>query len=453
MLKKNEIYQTEIIDYTTEGSGVCKIDGIAVFVPNSAVGDRLKVRILKSNKKYAYGKIEEMIEPSENRITPDCDIFHQCGGCTFRHISYESELAFKQKRVYDTLTRIGGIDGSMIHEIERADYRDQYRNKAQLPITRDKDGHIRVGFFAPASHRIIPLDDCMLQSASFRAAIQIFLDWANSENVPPYDERNHSGILRHLYLRYAENTDELMVCIVANAKELRKEKKLVKMLTQGLPNLKTIVLNTNAEKTNVITGDTYRVLYGSGYITDELCGLKFYISPQSFYQVNHRQTEKLYTIAAEFAALKQGEILLDMYCGIGTIGLTMAAKAEKLIGVEIIPRAIEDAKKNAEINGIGNAEFICKDASSAAIMLKDRQIKPDCIILDPPRKGCAKDLIDTIAGMSPLRIVYVSCDPATLARDIKIFAEKGYYTEKAIPVDMFPRTVHVEAVVLMSRNI
>ncbi len=450
LLKKNDIYQTEIIDYTTEGSGVCKIDSFAVFVPSSAVGDKAEVKILKSAKNYAFGKVETILSPSPNRISPDCDIFNQCGGCTFRHITYQSELDFKQKRVYDALTRIGGIDGSLISEIIGADESDFYRNKAQLPVTVNSEGNVKVGFFAPRTHRVIALDDCQLQSRAFSPAINIFLEWANQNHISVYDEKIHSGILRHLYLRYAEKTDELMVCIVANANELRKEKQLVQMLSENLPNLKSIVLNTNTDKTNVITGKKCRTLYGDGYITDILCDMKFRISPLSFYQVNRTQAEKLYQKAAEFANLNKNETLLDMYCGTGTIGLTMANYVKNLIGVEIIPQAVEDAKNNAVLNEISNAEFICADAAQAAKILQKRNVKPDCIVLDPPRKGCESSLIDTISEMSPERIVYVSCDPATLARDIKLFSEKGYFVEKAVPVDLFPRTTHVETVVLMS---
>ena len=290
-----------------------------------------------------------------------------------------------------------------------------------------------------------------MQSRAFSPAIKIFLEWANQNHISVYDEKTHSGILRHLYLRHAEKTNELMVCIVANANELRKEKQLVQMLSESLPNLKSIVLNTNTDKTNVITGKKCRTLYGDGYITDILCDMKFRISPLSFYQVNRTQAEKLYQKAAEFADLNKNEILLDMYCGTGTIGLTMANYVKNLIGVEIIPQAVEDAKNNAVLNDISNAEFICADAAKAAETLRKRNIKPDCIILDPPRKGCESSLIDTISEMSPKRVVYVSCDPATLARDVKLFSERGYSVQKAIPVDLFPRTPHVETVVLMTK--
>ena len=450
-LKKNEIYTAQITDYTTEGSGVCKINGIAVFVPSTAVGDTVSVKIVKVAKNYAFGRAEEIISPSAQRKEPDCDVFGKCGGCTFRHIDYPAELEFKQKRVVDTMTRIGGVDSGLVDKIIGAESCDFYRNKAQLPVTADKNGKICVGFFAPRSHRVVPLDECHLQSKAFAPAIKVFLEWANSINIKPYDEQTHTGTLRHLYLRYAEKTDELMVCVIANANELRHEKQLVQLLADNIPNLKTVVLNTNTDKTNVIVGKKCRTLYGDGYITDELCGLKFRISPLSFYQVNRTQAERLYGIAAEYADLKPNETLIDMYCGTGTIGLTMAHNAKKLIGVEIIPQAIEDAKKNAEFNSIENAEFICADASSAAEVLAKRNIKPDCIVLDPPRKGCDSKLISTISSMSPSRVVYVSCDPATLARDIKIFSGYGYNAEKITPVDLFPRTVHVETVVLMSR--
>lgn len=451
-LKKNEIYTSEIIDYTSEGSGICKINNIAVFVPNAAVGDKAEIKILKTAKNYAFGKIEKLISESENRCPPDCDIFEKCGGCTFRHIDYLAELKFKQKRVYDTLTRIGGIDGNIIEDIVGADNINNYRNKAQLPITIDKNGKICVGFFAARSHRVIPLKNCLLQSKIFDKAIKIFLEWANSENIPVYNEKTHSGILRHLYLRYASKTDELMVCLIINANEIKNEKRLVKMLSENLQNLKSVIINTNTEKTNVITGKKCRTIYGNGYITDELCGMKFRISPLSFYQVNRDQAEKLYMIAAEYANLKKHETLVDMYCGTGTIGLTMAKYVKSLIGAEIIFQAVEDANKNAAVNNIENVKFICADAAYAAKSLEDLKIKPDCMILDPPRKGCSEEFIDIVSGISPKRVVYVSCDPATLARDIKIFSKKGYTVQKAVPVDLFPRTPHVECVVLMTKS-
>ncbi len=451
LLQKNAVYEAEIFDYTTEGSGICKVNGMTVFVPATAVGDRLQLRILKVNKHLAYGKLETLLQPSPDRQASDCEVFGKCGGCVFRHIRYEAELAFKQKRVTDALTRIGGIPAERIFPIVGAAKSDCYRNKAQLPVTLDKEGRVRVGFFAPRSHRVIPLKECQLQNSVFRRATEIFLEWANEYHIPPYDEASHTGILRHLYLRHADRTGELMCCIVANSESLLHEKDLILRMTNGLPSLKTVVLNINTEKTNVITGKESRILWGEGTITDTLCGLKFRISPLSFYQVNRDQAEILYRLAAEFAALNSTETLMDLYCGTGTIGLSMAHQAKRVIGVEIVPQAIADANQNAADNGISNAEFLCADAAQAAEQLAGREIRPDCILVDPPRKGCDSTLLHTIARMSPSRIVYVSCDPATLARDVRILEELGFPVQKAVPIDMFPRTGHVETVCLLSK--
>lgn len=454
MLNKNQIYQTEITGLTSEGNGVCHIDSMAVFVPNTAVGDILNVRIVKVLKKYAFGIIENIITPSSDRITPDCNISTKCGGCILRHISYEAELKFKHQRVYDAITRIGGIDGSLVGEIVPSDSIIAYRNKAQLPIAYDKNGNITVGFFAQRSHRVIPVDNCLLHSEVFNPIIDCFIDFANKYKLTPYDEKSHSGLLRHLYMRHAMGTDEIMVCIIINGKNFPHEEELCEKLLNVENRIKTIVINKNCDKTNVIMGKECRTIFGTGYITDKLCGLSFRISPLSFYQVNRSQAEKLYTIAKNFAELKSDETLLDLYCGTGTIGLSMANCVKKLYGVEIIPQAIEDAKINAKINGITNAEFFCGDASLAAEKLAKQGIKVDCIIIDPPRKGCDSKLIETITKkFSPSRVVYVSCDPATLARDLKIFNESEYFIKKIIPVDLFPRTGHVETCVLLGRKI
>ncbi len=452
MLNKNQIYQAEITGLTSEGNGVCHIDSMAVFVPNTAVGDILNVRIVKVLKKYAFGIIENIITPSSDRVTPDCHISTKCGGCILRHISYEAELKFKYQRVYDAITRIGGIDGSLVGEIVPSDSTIAYRNKAQLPIAYGKDGNITVGFFAQRSHRVIPVDNCLLHSEVFNPIIDCFIDFANKYKLTPYDEKSHSGLLRHLYMRHAMGTDEIMVCIIINGKKLPHEEELCEKLLTVENRIKTIVINKNCDKTNVITGKECRNIFGTGYITDKLCGFLFRISPLSFYQVNRSQAEKLYTIAKDFAELQPDETLLDLYCGTGTIGLTMANYVKKLYGVEIIPQAIEDAKINAKINGITNAEFFCGDASLAAEKLAKQGIKADCIIIDPPRKGCDATLIETVTKkFSPSRVVYVSCDPATLARDLKIFNESGYSIKKITPVDLFPRTGHVESVVLLTK--
>lgn len=452
MLNKNEIYQTEITGLTSEGNGVCRIDSMAVFVPNTAVGDILNVRIVKVLKKYAFGIVENIITPSKDRITPDCPISTKCGGCIFRHIGYDAELKFKHQRVYDAVTRIGGIDGSLVGEIVPAENINSYRNKTQLPIAYDNNGNITVGFFAQRSHRVIPVDGCLLHSKAFNPIIDCFIEFSNKYKLTPYDEKSHSGLLRHFYMRHAMATDEIMVCIVINGKKLPHEDELCAKFLAANSKIRTIVINKNLDRTNVITGKECRTIFGNGYITDTLCGLSFRISPLSFYQINRSQAEKLYTLAKKFAELKPNEILLDLYCGTGTIGLTMADCVAKLYGVEIIPQAIEDAKINAKINNINNTEFLCGDAALAADKLANRGIKPDCIIIDPPRKGCDAVLIETITNkFSPSRVIYVSCDPATLARDLKIFNESGYSVNKLVPIDLFPRTGHVESVCLLTK--
>lgn len=451
-LEKNQIIPLEITGYTAEGSGVGKYHGIAVFVPLAAMGDKLKVKILKVAKSFAYGKIEKVLTPSADRIAPDCQQFSKCGGCVYRHISYDAELRAKQQRVEDALERIGGLRFAVLKPIVGAQRPDRYRNKAQLPIGAGVDGRVRLGFYATHSHRIIDCQECLLQPEEFTRAMEAFQEWEREAKDEVYDEANGRGRLRHLFLRKAESTGEVMVCLVVNGNGVHNESSLVELLQKKVPGLASVVINSNREKTNVILGSKCRTVWGKDFITDELCGLRFRISPMSFYQVNPRQAEHLYSLAAQYACLTGKETVLDLYCGTGTIGLSMASKAKNLIGVEIVAQAVEDAKKNAAENGIENAEFICADAAKAADMLKNRGTQPNVVIVDPPRKGCDSSLIDTIAEMAPERVVYVSCDPATLARDIKLFALKGYKTMEATPVDMFPRTAHVETVVLMSRR-
>ena len=452
-MKKNDIIRLTITSATAEGSGVGKTeDNMAVFVPMSAVGDELSVRIVKVKKTYAFGKIEEIISPSDSRIPPDCPYFSKCGGCVWRHISYENELEVKAQKVRDAVERIGGIQ-TVFQPIMGSEKNNRYRNKAQLPLGRAKDGSLLMGFYAFHSHRIIDCDDCALQPEVFRTVMEVTRSFIQKTGADIYDEATGKGRLRHLYIRLGEVTDELMVCYVVNGNGLKQEDLLIKMLREALPNLKTVVFNSNREKTNVILGRKNRVAYGNGVISDMLCGLRFKISPFSFWQVNRSQAERLYEKAREYADLKGDEVLLDLYCGTGTIGLSMARDCGKLIGVEIIEDAVRDAEENAAINGVENARFICADASEAAEQLRNEGVRPDVVILDPPRKGCGEALVKTIRGMAPHRVVYVSCDPATLARDLKYFDENGYQTEEVTPCDMFPRTAHVETVVLLSRKI
>ena len=447
MLKKNDEIELVIDGYTAEGSGVGHCDGMAVFVGNSAVGDRLKAHIIKSKKTYAVGKIAEILSPSDDRIEIDCPYFNSCGGCAYRHISYEAELNAKKDRVEQAFSRLAHID--IKAESVCGGETERYRNKAQFPV--GFDGKIKIGFFAPRSHRIIDCPDCLLQPAEFSEITEVFRNWIKDNKISLYDEETHKGVLRHIYLRKATATGEIMACAVINADRLPAVSFLAERLKKN-KNIKTFVLNINKEKTNVILGEKCENVFGDGYITDILCGNKIRISPLSFYQVNRTQAEKLYEKAGEYASVNGDETVLDLYCGAGTIGLSLARKVKKVIGVEIVPEAVEDAKINAKINSIENAEFFCGDASQAAKMLKEKGVKPDCVVLDPPRKGCDGELIKTVSEMNPERIVYVSCDPATLARDCAVLKEYGYNTDRLCVFDLFPRTIHVESVVLLTKE-
>lgn len=450
MLKKNDIIDLTIENCDLEGKGIGRYEGMAIFVPSCAKGDVIKAHILKVKPSCAFAKIEEIVIPSPQRAEAACPVYMKCGGCAFGHIKYEAESGIKENHVKECFRRIGVIEPEF-EPIITDDEIYGYRNKAQYPVEIDGD-EIKTGFYASHSHRVIHCTDCKLQPPEFGRILRAFEEYIRSENITSYDETAHKGLLRHIYIRKGTKSGEIMVCPVINGKSLPDEGKLVKILTDACNEITSIIVNVNREKTNVILGRECRTVYGKDYITDTLCGLEFRLSPLSFYQVNRNRAEQLYMKAAEYAGLTGKETLLDLYCGTGTIGLSMAHNVKQLIGVEIVEQAIKDAKINAERNGITNARFECGDASDAAEMLRNEGIKPDVIILDPPRKGCAPDLLETVVKMNPDRIVYVSCDPATLARDCKILDEKGYKVQKAAPVDMFPRTGHVETVVLMSRG-
>ena len=446
---KNEEIILDITDVTAEGSGVGKHNSMAVFVPLTAVGDRAKVKILKVKKNYAYGKLLEIIEPSKDRIESDCPVFNRCGGCSFRHINYSAELRIKQNKVYEAIKRIGKVDMAP-EPILFSENSDNYRNKAQYPVNNEG----KAGFYAFHSHRIIPCGCCRLQPEEFSRLMDICEGWISDRKISIYNEQEHKGLLRHLYFRKAEMTGEIMVTLVINGDKIPFADDLINKLRQAFPDsLKSLQLNINKKNTNVILGEECVVLYGEGYITDILCGIKVRLSPLSFYQVNRQMAEKLYRKAAEYAK-PQGKNIIDLYCGAGTIGLSMAKSAKSVIGVEIIPEAVEDAKFNAKQNNIENASFICGDAATLANELAEENIKADVVILDPPRKGCTEELINTVAkDFSPERVVYVSCDSATLARDIRVFCELGYELTEYTPCDLFPRTAHVETVALLSRQI
>jgi 23S rRNA (uracil1939-C5)-methyltransferase len=451
-LKKNMRIELDITGTTHDGSGVGRYDNFVVFTPACVEGERVTAHVLSVKKKLAYAKLVEVIQKSPERIEPDCPVFPKCGGCVFRHISYSEELRIKKQRVSDALKKIGGIDIEL-EEILPSPEIEGYRNKAEYPVRRAADGGIAIGFYAPHSHRIVSCTSCRLQPPEVSQILKAVLKWMNGFGIEPYDENTGKGLVRHIFVRQSHTNGQTVVCFVINgsAKAFPHKEELISVLKDAEANITGIVLNINKERTNVILGKECVVIYGSDRITDTLDGVKYEISPLSFYQVNSAQAERLYETAAEFAALDGSETLLDMYCGTGTIGLFMAHSAKKVIGVEIVPQAVADAKRNADINGIKNAEFICADAGKAAQQLIESWYKPDVVVLDPPRKGCDALTIDSIAAMSPDRIVYVSCDPATLARDIKVFAQKGYVCTRVKPVDMFPRTSHVECVVLMSR--
>lgn len=447
-MKKNDIILLDITGITAEGNGVGRYDGMAVFVPLTAIGDTVKVLLVKVKKSYAYGKALEIINPSNSRIDSDCECFSKCGGCVFRHIDYRTECKIKEDRVREAMHRIGGFNLDP-QPIIPAVCTERYRNKAQYPIAKDAS----VGFYAVHSHRIIPCSDCALQPQEFTRISQIVSDWIKEHGISVYDEQTHKGLLRHLYLRKGVVTDAIMVVLVINGHTVPKTDNLIDRLKLEFPQkLKSVQLNENLKDTNVILGEKCRVIYGDEYIEDVLCKVRIRLSPLSFYQVNHDMAEILYEKAAEYAK-PQGKTVFDLYCGAGTIGLSMAGEAKKVIGAEIIPQAARDAKFNAETNGIKNAEFICADAAVAADILAEKEESAEVVIVDPPRKGCSEELLCIIAQkFSPERVVYVSCDPATLARDCAILEKNGYKLLEYTPVDLFPRTSHVECCALLCRE-
>lgn len=449
-LSKNDKIELTIDALTSEGSGVGRYNGLTVFVHGTVPQDKIIAHIIKRSKNYAIGIIDKILCPSPERIESDCPYSKKCGGCSFRHMTYDEELKYKKSRVQDALNRIGHLD-IKVDEIIGADDLSHYRNKAQYPVDIS-DGEMFAGFYAYKSHRIIPCADCKLQPAEFEKGLEAFAKWIESENIISYNEQTGKGLLRHIYFRKGFATGEVMACAVINANSIPNGELLVSLLREKVDGLTSVAVNINKEKTNVILGKETNIIWGEKYIRDNLLGKDFLISPNSFYQVNHNQCEKLYAKAKEFAGLTGTETVLDLYCGVGTIGLTMAENVKQLVGIEIIPQAIENAKENAKINHITNAQFICSDAPKGAEILKKQGVNPDIIILDPPRKGCEKSLFDTIEQLSPKKIVYVSCDSATLARDLAILKEKGYEAKKVSAVDMFPRTPHVECVTLIEKD-
>ena len=439
-LAKNQEHTVTIEGYGEGGMGVARIDGRVVFVHGALRGEKCRVLILKTLKSVAFAKVLEVIEPSSERITPDCPYFPRCGGCTYRHIRYEEELRLKKQRVQDNLSRIGGSDVT-VEEILGARDTLRYRNKAQYPVS--KDG--AVGFYRARTHEVIECEHCLLVKPEADAAAEALREYMQSCRVAGYDEKTGRGLVRHLYVR-SNAAGESLVCVLVNGDKLPKEDRLVTLLRDACPKCTGIVLGTNTKKGNVILGDRYRTLWGSDRLEDTLCGKTFRLSVPSFYQVNRVQAERLYAKAIEFAGLTGQETVLDLYCGAGTITLALSDHAKKVLGAEIVPEAIDDARENAARNGVKNVEFFCGDASDVAKKLARENLRPDVITVDPPRKGLAADVVESIAEMQPGRVVYVSCDSATMARDVKRLADLGYTAQRACAVDMFPRADHIETV-------
>ena len=445
-LAKNQEHTVTIEGYGEGGMGVARIDGRVVFVHGALRGEKCRVLILKTLKSVAFAKVIEVVEPSDARIESDCPYFPRCGGCTYRHMSYEEELRLKRQRVQDNLARIGG-SAVAVEEILGAADTLRYRNKAQYPVS--KDG--RVGFYRARTHEVIECEQCLLVKAEADAAAEALREYMRRCRVAGYDEKTGHGLVRHLYVR-SNAAGESLVCVLVNGNRLPQEEALVALLRDACPKCRGIVLGTNTKKGNVILGDRYRTLWGEDRLEDTLCGKRFRLSVPSFYQVNRAQAERLYAKAIEFADLTGQETVLDLYCGAGTITLALSDHAKRVLGAEIVPEAIDDARENAVRNGVKNAEFFCGDASDVAKKLAQEHLRPDVITVDPPRKGLAPDVVESIAAMQPERVVYVSCDSATMARDVKRFADLGYTAARAAAVDMFPRADHVETVVLLSKG-
>ncbi|MGO5095706.1 23S rRNA (uracil(1939)-C(5))-methyltransferase RlmD [Agathobaculum sp. LCP25S3_E8] len=451
-LVKNKIYRCQIVDYTADGTGIGKIDGRAVFVPRTAVGDQCDVRIVKLTKNVAYARLEKLIVPSGARIRPACPVADKCGGCCYQHITYEEELRAKEKKVRDALTRIGGQDGAVLQGITGAPTTEHYRNKAQYPVGRDADGNIVTGFYRPRSHDIVPVERCLIQSETADHIAAIVRKWMQEFDVPPYDYVAKRGTVRHIYVRVGEKSGESQLTLIAATRKMPALDELVHRLREAEPSLTGILLNHNQRGDNVILGDRTDVLWGEPMLEDRLCGHSFLLSPEAFYQVNHAQAERLYACAVDFAGLTGEQTVIDLYCGAGTITLTLAERAKTVIGVEIVPEAVENARQNAVRNEMDNVEFLCGDAGQAARQLAARGVRTDVLVVDPPRKGLDEQTRDAILKMMPPRVVYVSCDPATLGRDVRELTGAGYRMACAQAFDLFPRTGHVETVVLLSRE-
>ena len=450
--RKNDLVTLEIEDCGIDGEGIGKADGFTVFVKDAVIGDTVTAKIIKAKKNYGYGRLMEVLKPSPYRVEPKCEFARQCGGCQLQALSYDQQLVFKTNKVKGHLERIGGFTDIPMEPIIGMDELFHYRNKAQFPVGRNKEGKIVTGFYAGRTHNIIENRDCALGVAENKEVLDCVIAHMEKYGIEPYNEATGKGLVRHVLIRYGYFTKEVMVCLILNGNKIPKEEQLVKSLCE-IPGMTSITINVNKKHSNVILGEEIRLLWGQEYITDRIGDISYQISPLSFYQVNPMQTQKLYAKALEYADLHGEETVWDLYCGIGTISLFLAQKAKFVRGVEIVPAAIENAKENAKLNGLENTEFFVGKAEEVLPReYKKNGVYADVIVVDPPRKGCDETLLETMVEMNPERIVYVSCDSATLARDLKYLCERGYELRKVCPVDQFGMTVHVETVVLLSKG-
>lgn len=453
-LQKNQVLTLQVERLSSDGSGVAHSpEGETVFIPGAAPGDEARVRIVKDCKRYAFGILDEVLTPSPDRIPVDCAVAGPCGGCSLRHLDYAAELRAKQENVADAFARIGGLDIPVLPIVGSPEI-DRYRNKVQFPVGTDKAGRPCIGFYAGRTHRIVPCPDCRLQPGVLNEIGNTLCAFFAEKGIHPYNEETGKGLVRHIFLRRGAHSGQIMVCLVCTRAKIPSVDELCTRLKEAFPDIVTILLNVNAKNTNVILGSETHTLYGQGYIEDTLCGVPVQLGPLSFYQVNTLAAEQLYGIAAEYAQLTPDDLLLDLYCGMGTIGLSMADHCRELVGVEIVPEAIESAKANAARMGAAvsaKSRFFCADAGQAAAQLAADGLHPDVVMLDPPRKGCDEATLSAVVRMAPRRVVYVSCNPATAARDAAWLEQNGYHAEKVQPVDLFPRTKHVETVCLLSK--
>ena len=445
-LEKGSVYTAVIDGYSSEGLGIARVNGAVVFVPHAVRGEEIDLRITKVMKTSCAGEIVKIHNPSPERMEPECSYAGKCGGCAYRHLTYPEELWAKRQRVQDALTRIGGLELT-VEEILGAKNPEHYRNKSQYPVGADGS----IGFFQARTHKVVPIRRCLIQTEAADRTAQAVGEWMRRYKISAYDETTGKGLVRHVCVR-VNRKGESLCCVVVNGNKVPREPELAAYVTAAVPHTVGVLLNSNTRRGNVVLGDKYRTLFGRNYLMDTLCGLEFKLSMPSFYQVNRDQAEVLYGKALEFVGLTGNETVLDLYCGIGTITLCLAKAAKRVIGAEIVPPAIRDAKENALRNHIENAEFFCGDAADIAAKLESDGLRPDVVTVDPPRKGLAPEVIASVAAMGPEKVVYVSCDPATLGRDVKIFREFGYEAKRAAAVDMFPGTAHVETVVLLSHK-